>query len=78
MDLGHLLDLYYRNKLNAEKRGIPYALTFKQWLEAWGEQILTRRRGHGGNRLRLERINKSGGYCVGNVHVTTRTMPTKK
>ena len=30
MDVGHLLDLYCRNKLNAEKRCIPYDLTFKQ------------------------------------------------
>jgi hypothetical protein len=75
MDLGHLLDLYQRNKLNAEKRGIDYGLSFKQWLEVWGEQILTRRRGHGSSRLRLERIDKRRGYYDGNVHITARKMP---
>jgi hypothetical protein len=72
MDLGHLLDLYQRNKLNAAKRGIDYGLSFKQWLEVWGEQILTRRRGHGSSKFRLERIDKARGYCVGNVHVTAK------
>lgn len=74
MDLGNLLDLYYANKRNAEKRGITYTLTFKQWHDAWGERILIRNRGQGDKRLRLERIDKSMGYTVGNVHLTTRQL----
>jgi hypothetical protein len=39
---------------------------------------LTRRRGHGSSRLRLERIDKRRGYYDGNVHITARKMPKKK
>jgi hypothetical protein len=78
VDLGNLLDLYYANKRNARKRGIPYELTFKQWLDAWGERILKRNRGKGDDMLRLERIDKSMGYTVGNVHLAKRqTRQTK-
>jgi hypothetical protein len=78
MDLGNLLDLYYANKRNAAKRNIPYELTFKQWLDTWGERILKRNRGKGDDMLRLERIDKSQGYTVGNVHLAKRqTRQTK-
>ena len=72
MDLGNLLNLYYANKRNAEKRGITYELTFKQWLDVWDELILKRNRGKGDDRLRLERIDKTQGYSVGNVHLAKR------
>lgn len=72
MDLGNLLDLYYANMRNAAKRGIPYTLTFKQWLDVWDVNILERNRGKGDARLRLERIDKSMGYTVGNVHLAKR------
>ena len=71
MDLGNLLRLYKQNALNAEKRGIPYSLTFKAWLDVWGPRILDRRRGAGEHRLRLERIDKSLGYAPGNVHLVS-------
>jgi len=78
MDLGNLLNLYYANMRNAEKRGISYELTFKQWLDTWGERILEQHRGKGDNRLRLERIDKTQGYAVGNVHLAKRqTRQTK-
>ena len=74
MDLGNLLALYYANKRNAVKRGVRYELTFKQWLDTWGERILIRNRGQGDARLRLERIDKTQGYKVGNVHLATRQL----
>jgi hypothetical protein len=75
MDLGNLLALYKRNRLNAEKRGIAYTLTFKAWLDVWGFNLLNRHRGAGKNRLQLERIDKTRGYEVGNVHLVA---PAKK
>ena len=77
MDLGNLLNLYYANKRNAEKRGIGYTLTFKQWLDVWDELILKRNRGKGDDRLRLERIDKTQGYSVGNVHLAKRQTGKK-
>jgi hypothetical protein len=74
MDLGNLLALYYANKRNAVKRGVRYELTFKQWLDVWGDSILIRNRGKGDKRFRLERIDKAQGYTVGNVHLATRQL----
>lgn len=78
MDLGNLLNLYYANRRNAEKRGISYTLTFKQWLDCWGDKIIRRNRGKGDQFLRLERIDKTQGYQVGNIHLAKRqTRQTK-
>ena len=78
MDLGNLLRLYSWHKSNAAGRNIPYQLTFKQWLDVWGERILEQHRGKGDDRLRLERIDKAQGYSVGNVHLAKRqTRQTK-
>lgn len=78
MDLGNLLELYYANMRNAAKRGIPYTLTFKQWLDTWDNSILEQHRGKGDDRLRLERIDKAKGYMVGNVHLAKRQIAGKK
>jgi hypothetical protein len=75
MDFDNLYRLYQQNKRNAEKRGIAYRLTFKAWLETWGERILDEHRGAGDDRLRLERIDKAGCFEVSNVHVVRRLLP---
>jgi hypothetical protein len=75
MDFDNLFALYERNKANAERRGIGYTLTFKQWLDVWGTNILDEHRGTGDDRLRLERIDKGGIFEVGNVHVVRRLLP---
>lgn len=72
MDFDNLFRLYQQNRLNAETRGIAYRLSFKQWLDTWGERILDEHRGAGDDRLRLERIDKGGCFEVGNVHVVRR------
>jgi hypothetical protein len=72
VDLHNLFALYERNKQNATKRGIAYRLTFRQWLDTWGERILDEHRGTGDERLRLERIDKAGCFEVGNVHLVRR------
>lgn len=72
MDLHNLFRLYEQNKRNAEKRGIAYRLTFKQWLDVWGERILDEHRGAGDETLRLERIDKAGCFEPGNVHLVRR------
>jgi hypothetical protein len=72
MDFDNLFALYERNKANADRRGIGYTLTFKQWLDVWGVNILDEHRGTGDDRLRLERIDKSGIFEVGNVQLARR------
>jgi hypothetical protein len=72
MDFDNLFALYERNKANADRRGIGYTLTFKQWLDVWGSNILDEHRGTGDDRLRLERIDKGGIFEVGNVQLARR------
>lgn len=51
---------------HCEKRGIPFSLTLKDWVDAWAENIDQR------GRLQLRRIDKSLGFIAGNVEVGER------
>lgn len=55
---------------HCEARNIPFGLTLKDWVDAWGDKIAER------GVLQLQRIEKSRGFVPGNVHVASR--PTKK
>lgn len=56
----------YKNKRNnAEKRGIPFSLTFHEWVAAWGSQSPD-------CGLQLQRKDKTLGFVVGNVEVGPR------
>jgi hypothetical protein len=70
--------LYCQNRKNAAKRGIPDRLTFRQWLDVWGQFILDEHRGAGDDRLRLERKDKRLGFEAGNVHLARRMMPARQ
>ena len=37
---------YDQHKYRAERRGIPFELTFKQWLKIWQDSGHLRERGH--------------------------------
>lgn len=51
---------------HCEKRGIPFSLTLKQWVDAWGDKIAWR------GVLQLRRIDKALGFAAGNVEVGER------
>lgn len=56
----------YKNKRNnCLDRGIPFTLTFQQWLEAWGNHSPD-------GRLQLQRKDKALGFVIGNVEVGER------
>lgn len=56
----------YKNKRNnAERRGIPFTLTFKEWVDAWGDQSPD-------GSLQLQRKDKALGFVPGNVEVGER------
>jgi hypothetical protein len=38
---------YDQHKYRAERRSIPFELTFKQWLKIWQDSGHLRERGHG-------------------------------
>lgn len=58
---------YAQQKRNAGQRGIPFDMTYAQWLEVWGDKIA--RRGRGRDDLVMCRTRDEGGYSVGNVRI---------
>ncbi len=48
---------------HCETRGIPFNLTLKDWVEAWGDKIEQR------GELQLQRIVKELGFVAGNIQV---------
>lgn len=55
---------------HCEARSIPFSLTLKEWVDAWGDKIADR------GVLQLQRIEKSKGFVPGNVQIAPR--PAKK
>jgi hypothetical protein len=60
---------YYGIKSNAKRRGIPFKLTYEEWLKVWGSNInnVGRRRG----QYVMARFRDEGAYEIGNVYITT-------
>jgi DNA-binding CsgD family transcriptional regulator len=54
-------------------RGIPWELSFVQWLEIWTVSGKLELRGRGKGRYVMSRIKDEGGYVVGNVHIQLST-----
>lgn len=53
-------------KRHCEARAIPFSLTLKDWVEAWGDKIDQR------GTLQLQRIIKELGFVIGNVKIGER------
>jgi len=51
---------------HCEARNIPFSLTLKDWVDAWGDRIIDR------GLLQLQRIEKSKGFVPGNVQIGPR------
>ena len=65
MDLRLAKERYLSQKRQAGRRGIGWELTFKQWLDWWGEDLENR-----GSRvwnLQMQRVADSGPYALGNI-----------
>lgn len=60
---------YTRQKQSARTRGIPFVLTFAEWFSVWQASGKLHLRGRGKGRYCMSRINDSGGYELGNVHI---------
>lgn len=58
---------YNIQKQNANKRNIPFNLTYEQWLEVWGDKLPQRGRGKG--KYCMARNNDQGPYSVDNVRI---------
>ena len=60
---------YDQHKYRAERRGIPFELTFKQWLEVWQDSGHLNERGSGQGRWVMARFFGSGSFKIGNVRI---------
>lgn len=56
---------FANQKRVAKERGIEFKLTFEQWLEFWGDDLL--RRGRGASDLQMQRFGDAGAYELGNI-----------
>ncbi len=61
---------FQANKRSAAARGIPFELSFEQWLTLWSEKIEDR--GSRKGQFNLCRKNDLGGYVVGNCYVARK------
>src|SRR6516162_10411724 len=60
---------YHQHKYRAERRGIPFELTFKQWLKIWQESGHLHERGHRQGQYVMARFFGRGSYKIGNVQI---------
>src|SRR5258707_4394633 len=60
---------YDQHKYRAERRGIPFELTFKQWLKIWQDSGHLRERGHKQGQYVMARFFGGGSYQIGNVRI---------
>lgn len=56
---------YNLQKCAAKRRGIPWELTFEQFVEFWGEDFALRGKDH--EDLCMCRIGDEGPYAIGNI-----------
>ena len=55
----------------AKARGIPFRLTFEEWLEVWGASGHLHERGNEPGQYVMARFGDEGPYEVGNVKIIT-------
>ena len=60
---------YDQHKYRAKRRGIPFELTFKQWLKIWQDSGHLRERGHRRGQHVMARFFDAGSYKIGNVRI---------
>ena len=66
---------YLEQKYNAIRRGIPFHLTYEEWLDIWGDKLSNR--GKGINKYQMCRKADQGAYEIGNVYIDTHEANSK-
>lgn len=69
--------VFHRQKSTAKGRGIPWELTYKQWLRWWTASLgpdWFELRGAGYNQFCMARHNDTGAYKLGNIKCITNQM----
>jgi hypothetical protein len=60
---------YDQHKYRAERRGIPFELTFKQWWKIWQDSGHLHERGRRQGQYVMARFFGRGSYKIGNVRI---------
>jgi len=60
---------YINHKGSAKQRGIPFLLTFEEWLGIWTESGMLALRGPRSDQYVMARFGDAGPYAVGNVRI---------
>jgi len=63
--------LYWQSMGAASQRGIPFLLSYKQWLKIWTDSGHLHERGRHCNQYQMARFGDKGAYEVGNVKICT-------
>ena len=66
MDWTEAYQAFVNQQVNAAKKRVPFAITFKDWCDLWGDQIEQR------GTLQLQRIDRQAGYVPGNLRISRR------
>jgi hypothetical protein len=66
-----LIGKYKMQQRNATERGIPFLLTYEEWLKIWNDSGKLEQRGRGANKFCMCRVGDLGSYEVGNVFIGT-------
>ena len=60
---------FKQQKNAAQRRGIPWSLTFEQWWSVWQASGHWEQRGKGAGKFSMGRLGDRGGYAPGNVEI---------
>ena len=66
-----LIGKYKMQQRNATDRGIPFLLTYEEWLKVWNDSGKLEQRGRGADKFCMCRVGDLGSYEVGNVFIGT-------
>lgn len=64
-------DAYRSHKWTAKSRGIPFLMTYEEWLSEWEKSGKLSERGKGSGKYVMARAGDTGPYAVGNVYICT-------
>jgi hypothetical protein len=69
-----LLYAYRDHERRAQKRNIPFRLTYEQWLQVWTDSGHLHERGRLGHEYCMSRYGDAGSYELGNVFIQTNSQ----
>lgn len=71
MDITKLRQRFHQHRHRAEKRGIPFRLTFDEWYGIWESSGHLHHRGRSSDQYCMARHSDKGAYEIGNVSIVT-------